>query len=535
MDDFTALSNDELTAALTEARAAFTALTSTPAPTTAQVAEATALAERIEALAAEEAGRAGAPDAMAALQARFTTTPDPEPEPEQEDPGEPQATTTPDPAPDPEPAPEQPPAPQAATSRVAALAQKSSRPDVPARRTGQVAMLASADVPEFAAGHHFADLTEVAKAVINRAKGFPVPQGDGKTEDLRSFGTATFNLDFPPELTIDRRDSDEAMGEKLDYAANPANIPEHGALTAAGWCAPSETIYDLQDDSTTEGLLSLPEILVRRGGIKWPTNPTFADFYANPGFVQTEAQAIANTVKPCVTLACPPFSEARLDVEGLCIKVPILTEAAYPEVVKNFVSGTMTAHAHWINANIIGRLVTAAGAARVFTGMGGTVDDSLEALILAADQRRQKYRLSMKHPMEALIPFWCKNMYKADLRRRNGRTTPVSDAELAAEFSGAGIAPQYLYDWQALDETAEVYPATYQAVVYPAGTFVKGTAPVITLNTVYDAASLATNTYTALFTEQGFLVANRKFGADLLTLPVCNAGQRGALAIDCTP
>ena len=69
--------------------------------------------------------------------------------------------------------------------------------------------------------------------------------------------------------------------------------------------------------------------------------------------------------------------------------------------------------------------------------------------------------------------------------------------------------------------------------MYPAGTFVKGTASVITLNTVYDAASLATNTYTGLFTEQGFLVANRKFGADLLTLPVCNAGRRGALDVKC--
>ena len=381
MDDFTALSNDELTAALAEARAAFTALTSAPSPTTAQVAEATTLAERIEALAAEETGRASAPDAMAALQARFATTPDPEPEPDPAE--EPQEPPVEEPAVEEPPATDptsQAPATPAATSRVVALAAKSSRPDVPARNTGRVAILASADVPEFAAGHHFDDLTEVAKAVINRAKAFPVPHGDGGPEDIRSFGTATFNLDFPPELTIDRRDSDEAMGEKIDYACDPANIPGHGALTAAGWCAPSETMYDLEDDSTDEGLLSLPEVLVRRGGMKWPTSPTFADFYANPGFVQTEAQAIANTVKPCVTIACPPFQEARLDVDGLCIKVPILTEVAYPEVVKQYISGTMNAHAHWINANIINRLVTAAGAARVFTGLGSSVDDSLEAL-----------------------------------------------------------------------------------------------------------------------------------------------------------
>ena len=43
--------------------------------------------------------------------------------------------------------------------------------------------------------------------------------------------------------------------------------------------------------------------------------------------------------------------------------------------------------------------------------------------------------------------------------------------------------------------------------MYPAGTWVKGTADVINLNAVYDAAELATNIYTALFFEQGILTA----------------------------
>jgi hypothetical protein len=69
--------------------------------------------------------------------------------------------------------------------------------------------------------------------------------------------------------------------------------------------------------------------------------------------------------------------------------------------------------------------------------------------------------------------------------------------------------------------------------MYPAGTFVKGTADVINLSTVYDAASLATNVYTGLFTEQGLLVAKQKFHADLVTLPICNAGRTGAANLTC--
>jgi hypothetical protein len=67
--------------------------------------------------------------------------------------------------------------------------------------------------------------------------------------------------------------------------------------------------------------------------------------------------------------------------------------------------------------------------------------------------------------------------------------------------------------------------------MYPAGTFVKGTSDVITLNAVYDAASLATNIYTALFFEQGILVAKMCYEAALITLPFCNTGKTGVASV----
>ena len=109
----------------------------------------------------------------------------------------------------------------------------------------------------------------------------------------------------------------------------------------------------------------------------------------------------------------------------------------------------------------------------------------------------------------------------------------VSDAELNAVFTSAGANVQYVYDWQELDTTAEVYPATFNAMIYPAGTWIKGTADVINLNAVYDAASLAQNIYTALFMEQGILVAKMCYESSLLTLPVCNAGRTGAHDLTC--
>jgi chemotaxis protein histidine kinase CheA len=536
VDKFKDMDNAALAAFITEKRAALQALITLQTPTDEQVAEAKALAVEVREAAAEETARTEASAASAAefeaLRAEFSEAPAEE-ESEEEETEEPaeeesEAETT---------EPEQAEVKQEVTveqaSSVARLAAKGAkRPAAPARqRTSAVSLTASADVPGYSTGQSLDSLTDVAKAVINRAKGFGIPQGDGTTVSLQQFGTATFNVDFPEDLVVDRNTD---VMEVMDRAVDETRLP-NGSLTAAGgWCAPSETVYDLTQDATTEGMLSLPEIAVRRGGIRFALSPSFADFYANPGFKQTEAQAIAGTSKPCVEIDCPDFDEERLDAVGICIKVPILTNAGYPEVVRNFVAGTMVAHQHWVNADVIGRVQTLAGAARVFTGLGSTYSDSVEALGLVIDQTRQKYRLGMRATVEVVVPFWVKNALRADLSRRAGRPTgAVTDAEIASHFAGIGANVQYVYDWQAIDETAEVYPASFDALVYPAGTLVKGTAPVINLNTVYDAASLTVNTYTGLFMEQGLLVAHRKFHVERLTLPICNAGRTGASDITC--
>ena len=63
--------------------------------------------------------------------------------------------------------------------------------------------------------------------------------------------------------------------------------------------------------------------------------------YAACGFFQTEAEAIAGDCKDCCSVDCPPFDEVRLDAIGLCVKSPLLTEAAYPELVQRFLEGAL--------------------------------------------------------------------------------------------------------------------------------------------------------------------------------------------------
>jgi hypothetical protein len=56
---------------------------------------------------------------------------------------------------------------------------------------------------------------------------------------------------------------------------------------------------------------------------------------------------------------------------------------------------------------------------------------------------------------------------------------------------------------------------------------------VINLNAVYDAASLATNIYTALFFEQGILTAKMCYDSVKVTLPVCSGGRSGITNLTC--
>lgn len=541
MDKLNELSLEELASLQSEKREAITALFAVETPSDDDVAQAEALAADITAIEGEIAGRETAASAraekFAALKEQFAAAEGEDDEDDEE--GE-------------EDEPEVEAAEEAEVeaaeetevvasvkprSTVRTLARKSQRPKAPeVAKPSAISITASADVPEFAAGQALDGLAEVAKAVTNRAKGFPKfnpargGSADGKPQ-LHKFGVASLHIDYPEELTV-KRGSDDF--EIVSRAANEKRLEGESLVAAGGWCAPSETIYDLCDGETLDGILSVPEINVARGGINFTSGPDFADLYTDTGFLQTEAEAIANTEKECYEIECPPFSEVRLDAIGLCITVPILTDAAYPELTRRVVSGSIIAHQHRVNASVISRMVTASGAARVITGMGSTVSDSLEGLELLAEQRRQHYRLGLNQTLEVVVPFWVRSAFRSDIARRNGIAKEVvTDADIQAHFRARNLNVQFVYDWQPLAEDAEVYPATFNALLYPAGTFVKGVTDVINLSAVYDAASLKVNTYTGLFMEQGLLVAKTCYGSDLVTLPICNSGAQGALEITC--
>ena len=528
------LSVSELTALIDEALDEYNTVRPTDESTDEQIDAAEVLGEAIKTLTAartaEEAVVQARLDRIAKLNAdvEAATTPEPDAPPEEPppppDPANPDDVIKPDEviAPD-----KQPVAAGGGKSKspVRRAAANAPAPVIPPKP--RVSLLAAADVPGFSNGQHLDDLDAVTAAILSRTRGLPRTNLATAAGGVRMrYGAALIRKEGYGDLV---QDSTGAGDMALIAAAGDQSRLPGGSLTAAGgWCAPSQTLYDLCQLETVEGIIDVPEMQITRGGIRWTPGPDWIDIYNECGFFQTEADAIAGECKDCCQVSCPPFDEIRLDLIGLCVKSPILTEHAYPELVRRFLEGALVAQQHKVNKYIIDAIVAAAGTPAVAAD-AGSVSITLNALEYVALGMRYSYRLGQTAPIEVLLPFWFKTQVRNDLAMMNGqdRTRRVSDAEVNGWFTDRNLRVQWLYDMQdpTVDRCNVVLPATVTAALYPAGTWTKGSADVISLDAVYDSPNLEANQYTALFVEEGILAVQRCTHTCAVTLPVCVSGK----------
>lgn len=367
---------------------------------------------------------------------------------------------------------------------------------------------ASADVPGFATGSTLKDLDDVVEGFIQRFSAMP----RGKVGNVQNrYGVAHITKPRTDGLSIDNFKS---LQDLLQAASVEERLPG-GSLTAAGgWCAPSETVYDLCTIESTDGLWDLPEVQVSRGGLNFTKGPSFEDFYAYAATAfQTEAQAEAGTLKVCIPVECPPFEDVRLDAAYACVSAGILTNAAYPELIRRYIEGTLIAQRHAVSARMIAAAEAITGPAVPVPDVWANALSVLHALELVAEGEKDRYRMSRSATLEVILPFWVRPALRADLANRTGvDLTNVTDAMLDAHFTNRGLRVQWLYNYQSIAATgtgiATDYPDTLETIMYPAGTFVMLTDDVIRLDAVYDSVGLSTNTYTAIFVEEGVALAN---------------------------
>lgn len=430
--------------------------------------------------------------------------------------------------------------------RVPSLADASANaPVIPDKFGDDLVITAAAATSGVQIGSRFEDSDSLVAAFQSIARSLAPSHGNPSFQSV-----ATIQNHFEHVVGLDTKVND------IDTLLRDMRSREQmDALVAGGgWCAPSDIRYDFFNIACQDGMIDLPTLGVRRGGIQFPVSPSLADVFTgaftnatNP-WLWTEADDIAaatgSPTKPCVRVPCPDFNEVRLECYGICLTAGNLTDYAYPEATRNHLSLLMAAHYHAMNARYLQTMVnlsTNVGSIPV-TGTGtGILSDAPAATALAAQDYRSRYGMCDDDVLEVVFPRWVKDAMRIDHLRRTGFwASPLTDADINRLFTANRVRVQWVNDWQVrgVGEPGNAtpitqWPATVDFMIYAAGTFVRGNGLTLDLGVVRDSVLNETNDHTAAWTEECHLIARVGHASRLYTIPVCVAGRTGANDVTC--
>ncbi|AYR03079.1 major head protein [Gordonia phage Nordenberg] len=421
-------------------------------------------------------------------------------------------------------------------------------PDNPAEQapTG-VVITASSGVRGHNTGQQLDGIPALARAAAASVRGLP-------TKGVRAMAKAdiaSLAIQFPDELVAS---ADRDLAPILRNAVDESRLPGESITAAGGWCAPSETLYEIPGSLTdaNAGLINLPEVQVHRGGLRFRRQIDFGTIYAGgmAGRVMTEAMSEsedpADYTKAFYRVDCPDFVEERADAVYTGASAGILQNHAYPEEVEAQIAELIAAHSHRINEISLERMeaiFAGAGHNQVnFTNTFGpsTVGASLNAIEWVITNERTRLRASESLRFKVAIPQWYKTVFRADYANRTGvdDALSVSDGQIEQWFNQRGASVDWTYDWQdALSlgaagvggaTTANQLPTSVKVMVWPEGTIVRGRGDIINMEAIYDSAGLETNDFLRLFMEEQLVVLWRAYRGSLLTLPLSASGATGA-------
>ena len=373
----------------------------------------------------------------------------------------------------------------------------------------------------------------------------------GKFTGIRTTGPTTLATMERPQSKVVATYSD--LMAELDRVTS--EIPGHGRVTAkamvaaGGWCAPSEQQWDFCPTQPAIGLLSYPEITLKRGGIIVPAEPDFSALQTGFHFTEAELEADSGSpnftptaIKNFVEVPCPPeMVEYRLEAIGWAIKSGILQRRAWPELIKKFLDEFMVEHQYRISAKTVLKVLAQSSAAKVVPtdAVLGATTGILNGLHVRARNLQIKTR---KTVIEGIAPIWFKDVLRADLAGRDGLDVlNVTDADVERWLADRDIYLQYEGRWQSLGagqpghEDTSWWPGSVDVVLYPAGTFWRSLNNVITLGVQYPIEMLQQNRQMEGFVEDEFQVGKRCDPSHLIRIPLCVNGAVGAREhIDCS-
>ena len=312
-----------------------------------------------------------------------------------------------------------------------------------------------------------------------------------------------------------------------------------GSLTAAGFSAPAQPVYDFFSISTETGLVNLPTFNAPRGRVTFPVSPSFDTLYTSAaisgaiGGDSYTGDDDSNTISKTVYTPTNP-STTTCSVAGRpkIVQFSNFDQLFNPEFVAHIEAETMRAHAHLVNEDHLIALVALATAVGGGNPGGGTLVNVSQVVGFEAKAYRDKYRMAPDAPLDLIAPAWLEGALAADVIARSATTDYANAVSRAnAVWTGMGINVQYVYDWQQLLGFGG-WPATVDLLFYAPGTFVRLDGGSIDLGIVRDSTLNLTNDFqTFMETFEGVCMPGHEaiLIDDLTVCPTGYAALNGAI------
>jgi hypothetical protein len=420
---------------------------------------------------------------------------------------------------------------------MADIARNAPAPAAARRPVADLVMTAAADLPGIG-GMQINTLDDLVAAVTRRAIAMGITKGQGAPMPVASIQR---NYEYVIEDGATLADIEAAFRAQVDPVRTRTGM--EALVAAGGWCAPSEIDYSFFDvTGPPSGQIDLPTIGIRRGGLRWPVSLDLAQFFALSGapasgigtnatmpWLWTETDdilaATGSPTKACLRPPCPTFEEERLWLLGICVLAGNLTEDAYPELIRHFLSLVTVAHARVMNRRTIALMAADASVVTVTPTMGASSSATthfLGAVELVATSERARLGMPQNAVLDMPVPFWVRGLLRSDLAKRNGwDDLGVADSWFMSQLDARNIRAQWVEDWQHATgwaaaagtigaATAPVaWPSSFTTLMYPPGHFFQGNGMTLNLGVVRDSVLNEANDHTAAWSEEARLVGSR--------------------------
>jgi hypothetical protein len=443
-------------------------------------------------------------------------------------------------------------------------------------------LVAAADFGNYHNGQRLGDLADLSGAVKGRLKGYVQSPGGGRgpvllnkptpanlaagvmtavpgsgyaptgrvqslTEGHQRHGVARIERDSMhlEEFTLNDADANSLIAARAqDEWVRQLRAGRMAAIGGtprdtliAAWCAHPESWYTLCEQWSLDGRLVLPTRQIPRGSVQFATGFDFSTVFTAVGDNTATCEELETGVtKTCVELPCLDATTTCLNVDWLCITADLLQRRAWGESLDSFISASLAVKLHKTNSRIINQIASGSGSGTIINS--GNDDSAFESFLYGLqvakiDGQYNSY-MSLSGEWEAIVPVWVLEQLRASVMRRRAIDDPVkADSWMQAQFAKIGFTVHFVYGWQDAHVTTpatglpggatpiDSLPTEADFIAYPAGTWVLGELPVIELDTIYDTAGLQSNSFTALFVEDGWSA-----------LKMCNLSRLYTVAIN---